>query len=309
MVEDESQRLISKKHNLETRARIYEFTRTFFREEGFLEIETPIRLPAVAPEQYIVPFDSEGWFLVTSPELHMKRLLAAGYKRIFQICRCFRKDECGRYHNSEFTMLEWYRIGADYMQMVCDTEKLLITLNQKLWHSPSILYQNQKIDITPPWHRITVRDAFLQAAGWDPITEFDPARFDEDMVTKVIPSFAPGRPTVLMDYPAPAASLARLKPGETGVAERAEIFLGGLELANAYSELREQEEQQKRFQIEIENIQQAQKRKVTMPWQFIKSIAHLPECGGIALGIDRLVMLLCDARSIDEVLAFTVDTI
>jgi len=308
MIEDEAQRLIRIKPNLERRALIYEFTRAFFRERGFHEIETPIRVPAVAPEAQIVPFESENWFLSTSPELYMKRLLAAGYDRLFQISRCFRKGERGRWHNQEFTMLEWYQTGGDYLQMVQDTAELVLTIASKLGIGSIINYRSQRIDLALPWPKTTVRNAFLCAAGWDPITRPDPLRFDIDLVTKVIPSFAPDRPTVLLDYPAAMASLARLKPNEPTVSERAEIFIGGLELANAYSELRDAQEQERRFQTEIEQIEREQHHKIAMPWRFLQAVAHLPSCSGIALGMDRLVMLLCNADSIDEVVTFTMDT-
>lgn len=308
MIEDERRRLIRLKPNLQRRALIYQFTRAFFREQGFLEVETPIRMPTVAPEPHITPFQSEAWFLSTSPELHMKRMLAAGYKRLFQISHSFRRGERGRWHNPEFTMLEWYCTGADYRRMIQDIERLLVTLTSKLGLNTTVPYRGQAIDISLPWPRITVRDAFLQAAGWDPIAEPDSRRFDIDLVTKVLPSLTPSRPTVLMDYPAAMASLARLKPDEAGIAERAEVFIGGLELANIYSELGDAREQEKRFQEAIEQIHKEQGQQLIMPRQFLAAVAHLPECGGVALGIDRLVMLLCDADAIDEVIAFTVDT-
>ncbi len=308
MIEDEHRQLISLKPNLQRRALIYEFTRAFFREQGFLEVETPIRVPAIVPEPYIMPFGSEDWFLSTSPELYMKRMMAAGYNRLFQISHCFRRGERGRRHNPEFTMLEWYRTGADYMQMIHDVEQLVVALAGKLGLNTTVKYRGQDIDIDLPWPRITVREAFLHAAHWDPIAEPDSLRFDTDFVTKVLPSFIPGRPTVLMDYPATMASLARLKLAEDRVAERAEVFVGGLELANAYSELKDAQEQERRFQEAIEQIHEEQGQQRTMPRQFLEAVAHLPECGGIAMGIDRLVMLLCDADSIDEVIAFTVDT-
>lgn len=306
--EDEGYRLARIKPNLERRALINELTRKFFRKQGFQEVETPIRMPAVAPELYIVPFGSEDWLLSTSPELHMKRLFAAGYDKIFQISRCFRKGERGRWHNPEFTLLEWYRAGADYMDMVRDTEQLVVTLTDSLGMGSAIQYQGHKIDLTPPWPKITIRDAFVHAAGWDPVADPDPLRFDDDLVSKVIPGFVLSRPTVLYDYPAPFASLARLKPDNPMVAERTEIFIGGLELANAYSELRDAREQTRRFQTEIEKIQRERQQKMAMPSRFLQAIAHLPECGGIALGLDRLVMLFCNADSIDEVVAFTTDT-
>jgi len=308
MIEDEHRRLIRLKPNLRRRALIYEFTRAFFRERGFLEVETPIRVPTIAPELHIAPFESEAWFLSTSPELHMKRMLAAGYDRLFQISHCFRRGERGRWHNPEFTMLEWYCAGADYRQVIQDIEQLVVTLASKLGLNTVVKYRGQDIDISLPWPRVTVRDAFLHAAGWDPIAEPDSLRFDIDLVTKVFPSFISSRPTVLIDYPAAMASLARLKPDEARVAERAEVFVGGLELANVYSELRGAREQERRFHEAIEQIHKEHGQQIAMPRQFLEAIAHLPECGGAALGVDRLVMLLCNVDSIDKVIAFTVDT-
>src|SRR4030042_4174861 len=222
MMDDERRWLIRLKPNLQRRALVYEFIRAFFREQGFLEVETPVRVPSVAPELYITPFESETWFLSTSPELYMKRMLAAGYERLFQISHCFRRGERGRWHNPEFTMLEWYRVGADYRQMIEDIEQMVVTLAGKLGLNTPVKYRGQDIDIGLPWPRITVRDAFLHGAGWDPIAELDSLRFDTDFVTKVLPSFTPNRPTVLMDYPAAMASLARLKPDEPAVARSEE---------------------------------------------------------------------------------------
>jgi lysyl-tRNA synthetase class 2 len=307
MAGDERRRLASLKPNLQRRALIHDFTRAFFREQGFLEVETPVRAPAVAPEPQIIPFESESWLLTTSPELYMKRMLSAGYDRLFQLSHCFRKGERGRWHNPEFTMLEWYRIGADYRQMVQDIERLVVTLAVKLGLK-TIPYRGQDIDIGLPWPRVTVRDVFLQAAGWDPIADTDSLRFDTDLVTKVLPGFNPKRPTVLLDYPAAMASLARLSPDDPAVAERAEVFIGGLELANVYSELTDAREQERRFQEALEQIRQEQGQHRAMPQRFLEALPHLPDCGGGALGMDRLVMLLCNAEAIDEVLPFTVDT-
>jgi lysyl-tRNA synthetase class 2 len=307
MTEDENTRLARLRPNLQRRALILEYIRTFFREQDFLEVETPIRVPTVAPEPYIIPFESGDWFLSTSPELHMKRMLAAGYEKLFQFSHCFRREERGRWHNPEFTMLEWYRADADYNQIIRDIELLITTLAKKLGFKKTIKYGGQTIDIRLPWPRTTVKDAFINAAGWDPIVECDARRFDIDFVEKVLPSFNPNRPTVLVDYPAPLAALARLKPGDAGVAERTEVFIGGLELANAYSELADAAEQEKRFREAIEQIRKERNQEMAMPQLFMESVAHLPACGGVALGIDRLVMLLCDAPSIDDVMAFTED--
>jgi elongation factor P--(R)-beta-lysine ligase len=306
MALEESRRLAQKKKKLECRALILDGIRAFFNRNGFLEIETPVRVPAIAPEQFISPYTSEDWFLSTSPELQMKRLLSAGYEKIFQICHCFRKDECGRHHNPEFTILEWYRAGADYRQIIQDTEHLLADLSQRSNKSLILEYQGNKIDLTLPWPRTAVRDAYLRWAGWDPVLNFDGQRFDDDMVDKVIPCFPADRPMILLDYPVQCASLARLKPGHPEIAERAEVFIGGLEIANAYSELREAAEQAQRFKQEMELLHLAGK-PATWPQKFLEAVKELPECGGIALGVDRLVMLLCNARSIDEVVAFPAD--
>jgi lysyl-tRNA synthetase class 2 len=307
MVENENSRLQRLRPNLQRRAIILDASREFFKNQGFLEVETPTRVPSVAPEPYIIPFESGSWFLTTSPELHMKRLLSAGYEKLFQFSHCFRREERGRWHNPEFTMLEWYRAGADYHQIICDIELLVIGLAGKLGFKNIIKYNGRTIDILPPWPRTTVKDAFMNAAGWDPVTEHDARRFDIDFVEKVLPSFNPLRPTVLVDYPAKMASLARLKRGNADVAERAEVFIGGLELANAYSELADAAEQVRRFRAAIEQIRQERNQETALPRLFIEALGSLPACGGVALGVDRLVMLLCDAASIDDVMTFTID--
>jgi elongation factor P--(R)-beta-lysine ligase len=296
------------KTNLQRRDDILGNIRKYFRNEGFLETDTPLRVPVVAPEQYIIPFMSEGWFLSTSPELQMKRLLAAGYEKIFQICHCFRHDERGKHHNPEFTMLEWYRAGTDYLQIINDTELLFTYLARQSGQGNILNYCDNKIDLSLPWKRLTVRDAFIESAGWDPVSCFEAERFDIDLVEKVIPDFPTDVPVVLMDYPAACASLARLKPGDSRVAERAEVFIGGLEIANGYSELNDAREQEERFKLEIEQIEQAG-RTAGLPRKFLDEIVALPPCSGIALGVDRLIMLFCDSDSIDDVMAFPVDTL
>ena len=307
MTDDECQRLARLMPNLKRRAFIYQTIRSFFNKQGFLEVDTPVRSPAIAPEKEIIPFRSEDWFLSTSPELYMKRLLAAGYDKIYQFSHCFRKSERGNYHNPEFTLLEWYRKGVTYEQMMKDTEQLVITVASSLGMGNTLSYQGKTIDLSLPWDRLTVAEAFQKFAGWDSILKPNAKRFDEDLVFKIIPNLNPHRPTFLLDYPAPMASLARLKPGNPRVAERFELFIGGLELANAYSELVKQKEQELRFHQEIAQIKKVQGRIAPMPEKFLRAVANLPECAGIALGMDRLVMLFCDAKTIDEVMPFTVD--
>jgi elongation factor P--(R)-beta-lysine ligase len=304
----EKQRFKRIKSNLELRARIFQLIRSFFSSRGFLEVETPIRMPEIAPEQYISPFDSEGWFLCTSPELHMKRLLSAGYDRLFQITRCFRKGESGKRHNPEFSILEWYHAGGDYQEMITETEALVNNISNSLGNGRSIPNPLGVIDLTPPWTRINIRDVFSNIAGWDPIASPNDDRFDTDLVTRVLPGLDPEHPVVLEHYPASMASLARLNPDDPRVAERAEIFIGGLEIANAYSELNDLQEQKIRFENELSLIQKVG-GKASLPNHFLETISYLPGCGGIALGLDRLVMLFCGTDSIEDVIAFPADFI
>ena len=299
----ETSRLKQIKANLERRALILDSIRAFFKKEGLLEVETPLLVPQAAPEQFIAPFTVNGWFLSTSPEMHMKRLLAAGYGSVFQVTHCFRKGERGQLHNPEFTMLEWYRVDAGYLQIIDDTERLVLAVAGDLGLGTTIHYQGEDIALARPWPRTTVSHAFQKSAGWDPVLRLDPERFDLDLVDKVVPGFSGNRPTVLMDYPAANASMARLKPGDRKVAERAEVFVAGLELANAYTETTDAAELEKRFREVIEETGDSEGPR-PMPRRFLKAMADMPACGGIALGVDRLVMLLCDAASIDEVVAF-----
>jgi lysyl-tRNA synthetase class 2 len=299
----ETLRLKQIKANLKRRALILDSIRAFFKREGFLEVETPLLVPQAAPEQFIDPFAVNGWFLSTSPEMHMKRLLAAGYGSVFQITHCFRKGERGQLHNPEFTMLEWYRVDADYLGIIEDTERLVLAVAGDLGLGSAIRYQGRDIDLSRPWPRTTVSQAFRKSADWDPVLRHDPERFDLDLLDKVMPGFSENRPTVLMDYPAANASMARLKARDSKVAERAEAFIAGLELCNAYTELTDPAELEKRFRQVIEETGGSESHR-PMPQRFLEAMAEMPACGGIALGVDRLVMLLCDAASIDEVVAF-----
>jgi lysyl-tRNA synthetase class 2 len=304
MPRPENERLKRVKRNLERRALVQDGIREFFRGEGFLEVDTPLRVPQVAPELNIAPFMSEGCFLSTSPELYMKRLLAAGYDKLFQITRSFRKDERGKRHQPEFTILEWYRAHAGYAGVMQDTENLVLSIAKKLGYGNTISYQGKTIDLSLPWVRLTVSDAFKKYAGWDPVTVVNIDRFEVDLGDKVIPAFPDNRPVILTEYPAYSASLSRLKPGNPLVAERAEAFIAGLELANAFSELVDATEQEKRFREDIEILRRSGKDYYKLPARFLEAIKNMPPSGGIALGVDRLVMLFCDTASIEDVLAF-----
>ena len=291
--------------NLETRSRLFRAVREFFYAQDFLEVETPVRIPAPALETHIdAPPSGKAW-LRTSPELHMKRLLADGCARIFQIGPCFRTGECGRRHNPEFTLLEWYRVGGDYTDMLRDTEALVAHVFQTVLGRTALTYRGTAIDLSRPWHSHTVREAFKKWAGWDPVAEWDADRFDFDLVQRVEPHLPQDRPCVLTDYPAPAAALARLKPSAPQVAERWEVYIGGLEIANASRELCDPKAQRKRFEEAAHARRQLGKEAYPLDEPFLEALERgMPPCGGIALGVDRLVMLACDATDIAEARLF-----
>jgi lysyl-tRNA synthetase class 2 len=304
MARPEAVRLQRIRSNLVRRAIILEGIRAFFRGEGFLEIETPIRVPQVAPEVNITPYRSEECVLSTSPELYMKRLLAAGYDKIFQLTRAFRRGERGRLHQPEFTILEWYRAQAGYAEVLQDTENLVLSLARGLGGGNTLSYRGNAIDLSIPWPRLTVAAAFTRYAGWDPSATPDTDRFENDLVTRVLPALPVEHPVILTEFPAGTAALSRLKPGDPRVAERAEAFIGGLEIANAMSELINPAEQEKRFREDIETLKRAGKDYYRLPGRFLEALNTMPPTGGIAIGVDRLVMLFCDAGAIEEVLAF-----
>ncbi|KAB0669687.1 EF-P lysine aminoacylase GenX [Oryzomonas sagensis] len=291
--------------NLHLRARVIQTIREFFRSRGFLEVETPHRIPANAPEEHIEPYRSDACHLQTSPEICMKRLLCRGYGNIFQICRCWRSDERGRRHVPEFTMLEWYRADSDYFVLMRDCEELLKSVVETTSGGTALSYQGRKIEVHNGSRRITVREAFERFGGTTVEAALHDGTFDEIMVTAIEPALPQDVPAILMDYPAAAASLARLKPGDPTVGERFELYAGGLELANGFSELNDPREQRARFLEANDKRLRSGLPPLPLPEPFLADLGDMPPAAGIALGIDRLVMLCADADRIDDVVAFT----
>ena len=269
--------------NLEVRARLLRQIRAFFDARGFVEVETPVRIPAPAPEPHIDCPTSGTWFLRASPELQMKKLLASGMERIWQMGPCFREGEHGSRHNPEFTMLEWYRAHADYLDILKDMEELVSGVLPQV---PDSRFQ-----------RLTVREAYRRFAGWDPFADWDQDRFDFDMATKIEPNL-PKEPTFLIDYPPQAASLSKLR-GD--VAERWELYVDGMELANAFTELTDSAEQRRRFEAAREERRGIGEADYPLDEEFLRLLQFVPPSGGVALGVDRLVMLVAGAKSIDEI--------
>ncbi len=266
-------------------------------------------------------------YLHTSPEYAMKKLLGWGWEKIFQVCRVFRDGEVSRSHQIEFSMLEWYRAHADYGKIMEDCEEMIHFLATKVMGAEEGSYGGAGIDFSPPFKRLTVSQAMRIYGGVDIEKNGDGASllkeaqirgyyfdrggvysFDEVFfkifLEAVEPRLGFPKPVLLYDYPASMAALARLKPGQPPWAERFELYIAGLELANAFSELNDPQEQRRRF--EEEQRQRAQLGRPVYPIdeELLASLARMPPSAGIALGVDRLAMIFCDAQNIQEVLAF-----
>ena len=283
---------------LRQRAKIVSGIRGFFDARDFVEIETAVAIPAPAPEEHIdcprllKPLDATSaapFYLRASPELQMKKLLAAGFDRLYQIGPCFREGERGSRHNPEFTMLEWYRRGATYHEIAEDLKALVVSCGGS----------GEGI------REIRVREAYRRFADWDPWTAWDQDRFDFDMATKVEPAIkALGGGVFLTDYPPVAASLAKLTTcGDETFAERWEFYWDGLELANCFTELVDAEEQSRRFAKARENRRVLGEADYPLDEEFLQSLPLIGSAAGVALGVDRLVMMLTGAPSISAVRA------
>ncbi|MBQ4106445.1 MAG: EF-P lysine aminoacylase GenX [Lentisphaeria bacterium] len=289
---------------LERRAALFHSLRDSLERGCFLEVETETAIAAPAPEEYIEAIAAGDRFLRTSPELAMKILLTAGYSRIYQIGRCFRADEYGRKHRSEFTMLEFYAAAWDYRQLADYTFTLITDAAQALGLGQTIPFQGDSIDLAagPEW--ITVTEAFQR---WTDTTADEATQsdlFDELMVTRIEPNLGRGRVTFLADYPANRASLARLRPDDPTRAERWEIYIGGIELGNAYGELTHAAEQRRRFAEAVAFRQQMNMLAYPEPDDFYAALEQgMPACSGVAIGLDRLAMVFCDTADIADVRA------
>lgn len=268
---------------IEGRARILRETRRYFDDLGFVETDTPCRIAAPAPEPHIdcPPVATGGW-LRASPELQMKMLLASGLERIYQIGPCFRDGERGSCHNTEFTMLEWYRLGASSGDIEKDATGLVQTLAGLFGREEAF----------SPVRRISVREAYRRFAAWDPWTDWDGDRFDLDMALKIEPAIAGmGGMVFLHGYPPAAASLAKI---DSDTADRWELYACGMELANCFGELCDTGEQTKRFEEAKETRKTLGEADYPLDGDFLRAVGTIPSAAGVALGVDRLVMaLLC----------------
>ena len=295
---------------LEQRADLMRRLREFFHKRGFLEVETPLVADEVVPELHIEPLRlTNGQFLQASPELHMKRLLVAGAKAIFQVTRSFRTGERGKLHNPEFSIVEWYRAGDDMQAGIDLVDELMQTLLN-----------------SPPATRTSYAEAFERHVGIQPHTASleelasqieAPTGMDRNdrdewlnliLATRVEPQLGRDRPEIIYHYPATQAALAKTTTVPTGyeVAGRFELYYRGVELANGYHELRDAVEQRRRFAA-VNAARVADGRPaLPLPEGLLDSLEHgLPDCTGVALGFDRLAMLAIGVKSIAEVMTFT----
>lgn len=291
--------------NLTIRARMIEAVRAFFVAQGYLEVETPCRIPAPIPEADIFPQPSGSWFLQTSPEVCMKRLLTRGFSKIFQICKTFRRAERGRKHLPEFTMLEWYRTGADYKDLMRETEEMIRFVAAVLGTDNVLRYQNSVIDLSADWPRISVSQAFARYAGIRLEEGLTRDRFNDVMADVIEPALGLAAPAFLYDYPVETgAALARVKADNPCLVERFELYIRGVELCNGFSELTGEENYRIRFEHAQQQLADTTNTDYPLPVSFLSDIVDMPPAAGNALGIDRLAMLFCDADDISAVLAF-----
>jgi len=311
--------------SIRARAAALATLRSFFAEREFLEVETPLLVPSPGLEIHLDAVPAGNGYLITSPEYQMKRLLAAGFERIYQVCKCFRGNERGAHHSSEFTMIEWYRAYDTIDSIRSDTEQLVHAVC-----GDHAKVGGRLIDVRPPWPRMTVREAMRRWAqvdvdGDEPGAELvakvraagihvdDHAAWDDAFFAAFLERVDPAIAALdtalfLEDWPAPLAALARRKDDDTRTALRFEAYIGGIELANAFDELVDPDEQRARFEDD-QRIRAVRNRPVyPLDEKLLSALAEgLPPSAGIALGFDRLVMLATGVDTIDQVLTFAGD--
>ena len=327
-----------RREHARARARLAAEVRRFLGERRYDEVETPCLAPAPGMEPHLHPFETafvpEGaagaahpLWLLTSPEYAMKRLLAEGFDRVFQLSRVFRNGEISRTHNPEFTMLEFYRSGTDHRGIMDDLEALVRAV------APAFPGEHRGVALDGPFERLTCAEAFRRHAGVDLAACLRPdgtgdaealraaaraaghdpgpggAEPFEDvffrlMLDHVEPRLGAARPTFLTQWPASMAALARLDAADPRWADRFELYAGGLELANGFHELNDAAEQRRRLVAEQEERRRLGRSVLPLDEAFLAAVGRMPQAGGVAVGFDRLLMLLVDAASIEDVLLF-----
>lgn len=321
----------------DSRIKIIQLTREFFWSQGFVETDTPIAVKLASQEPYLNPLPvtihdpnskSEKFYLRTSPEYSLKKLLAAGYEKIFEIGKCFRDFESfGGNHNTEFTMLEWYRAPGTYQEIMDDTENLFKFIGEKLGNT-KLIYKDKTIDIVGAWDRLSMKQVWQEYLGINlddyleikqlaelarskgyAVAEIDAYEdiFYKIFLNEIESKLGNEKPVFVYDFPAQMTSLSRLCAHDSRYAERFELYIGGLEIANAFGELTDAAEQKKKLEEDRAKRKQLGKEIWPVDPDFINALAALPagalaEVGGIALGVDRMVVLFTGAKDINEVI-------
>lgn len=312
------------------RSRIVHAIRRFLDERGFVEVETPILQPVYGgalARPFITHHNALDMdlYLRIAPELYLKRLIVGGLERVYEIGRNFRNEGVDAKHNPEFTMLEAYQAYADYNDIMRLVEELIAFVAESVLGKITITYQGHEIDLTPPWRRLSLMDALKEATGVDFLDLRDDderARqvgrqlglsveptdhwgrvLDETLKKKVAPQLI--QPTFLIDYPVETSPLAKRKPSDPTMTERFQGFIGGLEIANAFSELNDPLDQRERFEMQQRLKERGEVEAHPLDWDFVAALEYgMPPTGGLGIGIDRLTMLLTDSPSIREVILF-----
>jgi len=318
------------------REKVINAVRLFFSGEQFHEVETPLLLAHPAAESYLDVFETKFLdrdrketpaYLSTSPELALKKLIVAGIGNCFSLTKSFRNMETDSHtHNPEFTILEWYRVGATYTSLMNDCQQLLLAINRSLGHGDKLTYQGVTFDLAGDWEKITVKEAFKKWADidFDEFLDDQKARkiatgkgytvtdkntweelYDQIYLNEVEPHLGKIQPTIIYEFPGCLAALSKKKKENPNYAERFEWYIGGLELGDCYTELTDWKEQQRRFDQELKEVQRLGKTMYDYDHDFIDALkAGMPDTSGIAVGVDRLIMLFADTTRIADTLFF-----
>jgi len=311
------------------RSRTIAATRQFLNKRGFMEVETPVLQPS-AGGALAAPFTTHhnaldrDFYLRIALELHLKRLLVGGFDKVYEIGRIFRNEGVSTEHHPEFTMLESYEAYADYDDVMAMLEEMLSSVSQEVLGTTKIRFGEDTIDFKPPWPRTTLRDAVKKYSGIDFVAyptadglrermrslkaDVDPKKNWAKLVDELIKEYVRPKlvqPTIIFDYPLSMSPLAKNKPGEERVVERFQAIAGGLEIANAYSELNDPLEQRERFEEQLKERQAEDEERWSIDEDFLTALEYgMPPAGGLGVGIDRLVMLFTNQPAIREVILF-----
>jgi lysyl-tRNA synthetase class 2 len=317
---------------IQQRAECLARARRYFAENGALEVETPLLVSATIPDPNIPSFSTavaspgepSGYrscrYLSTSPEFAMKRLLAAGSKPIYQICKAFRQGEQGRLHNPEFTLLEWYRPGFDHHQLMDEVATLVMCLaegyrgfevEERLTYGDCF---QRYLEIDPFIADVSLLKACAEKQGIETntgLTESDRDGWLDLLMSHCVqPHLGQNRLSFVYDYPASQAALAKIRPGSPPVAERFELFIDGVELANGFHELQDAAEQRARFKQELQSRQDGGLEDIAIDEYFLAALEEgLPECAGVAMGLDRLLLVLTGAGRLEDVISFSFERV